>query len=744
VGEWLTRRLWLVWLLVGGLAAVTYPMLPRSSYAANLGYEAVGFSAVIMVLLGVRRNRPERRSVWYAFGIGLTVWIFGDVVYGIYYHETGTVPYPSVADIFYLGAYPALGTGLWLVLRAQGRDRAGWIDACITGAGSGLLFWVFVMRPLADAEDVSVLHRAFSLAYPFSDVVLLVLLARLLAGRVAGTPSFRLLAASMMLMFASDVGNSVLSSYSSVPNGLLQIGWLLSYVALAAAALHPSMRTLTEPTGEPETTLSRKRLAVLAISSLIAPVLLLGQGLAGVRHMDWFAIGAVAGALFLLVVVRMAGLVGQVQTQADQLSDLAMRDDLTGLPNRRLLEELIRGELDRGGHPQVAFIDLDDFKRINDGLGHAVGDELLAAVGKRLTGVLRPGDVVARLGGDEFGVLMPDTGLTAADALVGELAAALEQPVFAGSHHLLVQAGIGVADAEGTRDPFELLRRADVAMYAAKESKTRQERFRPEFDQRAAEHAQLGAQLREALDQGQFQLVYQPIVALPRGEIAGVEALIRWHHPELGFMSPADFIPVTERNGQIVELGAWILLEACSQAATWIRTLGAAAPGKVSVNVSARQLAEPDFAEVVAAVLAATGLPAERLAIEVTETAVFGGGRAIEALDAVHRLGVRIALDDFGTGHSSLGLLQTCPVDILKVDKSFVDNVTMAGRHSVIATALINVSDGLNLDAIAEGVETAEQAAELYRLGYRFAQGYHFGRPVADPKFALESVVALA
>jgi EAL domain-containing protein (putative c-di-GMP-specific phosphodiesterase class I) len=209
-------------------------------------------------------------------------------------------------------------------------------------------------------------------------------------------------------------------------------------------------------------------------------------------------------------------------------------------------------------------------------------------------------------------------------------------------------------------------------------------------------------------------------------------------------MSPADFIPVTERNGQIVELGAWILLEACSQAATWIRTLGAAAPGKVSVNVSARQLAEPDFAEVVAAVLAATGLPAERLAIEVTETAVFGGGRAIEALDAVHRLGVRIALDDFGTGHSSLGLLQTCPVDILKVDKSFVDNVTMAGRHSVIATALINVSDGLNLDAIAEGVETAEQAAELYRLGYRFAQGYHFGRPVADPQFALESVVALA
>ncbi|GAA2390381.1 putative bifunctional diguanylate cyclase/phosphodiesterase [Dactylosporangium salmoneum] len=742
MGEWLTRRLWLVWLLVGGLVAVAYPLLPQNSALANGAYESVGLGAVIMVLLGVRRNRPPSRRMWYWFATGLGVWVLGDASYGVSMHHTGTVPFPSPADAFYLGAYPPLVAGMWLLLRAQGRDRAGVIDACITASGGGLLFWVFVMRPIADAENVSLPHRVFSLAYPFADVVLLVLLARLLTGRAARTKSYWLLVAGMGLLFATDLSFSVLSSYDEVPARVVQFGWLSFHVAVGAAALHRSMAALTEPVDAPETTLSGARLTVLAISSLIAPVLLLGQGLAGVNHMNWLAIGVVAVALFLLVVVRMAGLVRKVQSQSWQLSELAMLDDLTGLPNRRLLEELIRDELDRGGHPQVAFIDLDDFKRINDGLGHAVGDQLLAAVGRRLTGVLRPGDVVARLGGDEFAVLMPDTSQDAADALVTELAAALEQPVYAGEHHLLVQAGIGVADAAGTRDPFELLRRADVAMYAAKESQSRRERFRDEFDQRASEHARLGAQLREALDQGQFQLVYQPIVALPHGEIAGVEALIRWHHPELGFMSPADFIPVAERNGQIVELGAWILLEACSQAATWMATLGSAAPGKVSVNVSARQLAEPDFAEVVAAVLAATGLPADRLAIEVTETAVFGGGRAIEALDAVHRLGVRIALDDFGTGHSSLGLLQTCPVDILKVDKSFVDNVTMAGRHAVIATALINVSDGLNLDAIAEGVETAEQARELYRLGYRYAQGYHFGRPVANPQFALESAAA--
>jgi EAL domain-containing protein (putative c-di-GMP-specific phosphodiesterase class I) len=214
-----------------------------------------------------------------------------------------------------------------------------------------------------------------------------------------------------------------------------------------------------------------------------------------------------------------------------------------------------------------------------------------------------------------------------------------------------------------------------------------------------------------------------------------VEALIRWHHPERGLVNPADFIPVAERNGLIVELGAWILTTACAQAVTWQRTHGAAAPSRVSVNVSARQLAEPGFADVVAHTLAVTGLPAHHLIVEVTETAVFGGGQSVQTVKDLHQLGVRIALDDFGTGHSSLGLLHTVPVDTLKVDKSFVDTITMAGRHAVIATALIQVADGLGLTAVAEGVETAEQAAELHRLGYRLAQGYHFGRPVAEPDF---------
>jgi EAL domain-containing protein (putative c-di-GMP-specific phosphodiesterase class I) len=298
-----------------------------------------------------------------------------------------------------------------------------------------------------------------------------------------------------------------------------------------------------------------------------------------------------------------------------------------------------------------------------------------------------------------------------------------------------VAASIGSTDGAGTDDPFEMLRRADVAMYAAKRHGDRHRRYDTGLDEQAGTHARIGAELRTALDAGQFRLFYQPIVELPHGRIVGVETLVRWAHPERGLVGPADFIEIAEQNGLIIELGTWILRAACRQAAEWRADLGPAAPGKISVNVSARQLSRPGFAALVAGVLAETGLPADHLVVEVTETAVFESGRALAALHDVHALGVQVALDDFGTGHSSLGLLQTVPVDILKVDKSFVDNITMAGRHAVIATALITIGQGLGLAMVAEGVETAEQADELYRLGYRLAQGYHFGKPVAEPDF---------
>jgi diguanylate cyclase (GGDEF)-like protein len=430
----------------------------------------------------------------------------------------------------------------------------------------------------------------------------------------------------------------------------------------------------------------------------------------------------------------------------DQLTYQASHDELTGLASRGLFAEQTTAALAASGgagEVAVALVDLDDFKSINDRLGHSVGDALLIAVAGRLRGCVRPGDTVARLGGDEFAVLLrglrPGEGGTVAERIMTALAA----PVRAAGYELLSQASIGLADSEPGTDAAELLRRADVAMYSAKErGKSRYADYHPGLDAGTVEHARLAAQLRLALDRDELFLTYQPIVALPDGRITGVEALIRWRHPQLGLVSPAEFIPVAERTGLIVPIGEWVLRTACRQAAQWLERYGVHAPATMSVNVSARQLLETSFPQLVAAALADAALPAHRLTIEITETAVFGGGQAVDVVIAVHDLGVRIALDDFGTGHSSLGLLRSVPVDVIKADKGFVDGVTGTAEQEAIATSISQIAQALGLHAVAEGVESAAQAQRLHRLGYPLAQGFHFARPLSPAELEARFVAA--
>ncbi|WP_433087627.1 putative bifunctional diguanylate cyclase/phosphodiesterase [Dactylosporangium sp. CA-052675] len=432
--------------------------------------------------------------------------------------------------------------------------------------------------------------------------------------------------------------------------------------------------------------------------------------------------------------------VAQLREARDQLASQAAQDALTGLGNRRLLAR--RMEEMSGTPPHrlhLAIIDLDDFKQVNDRLGHNVGDELLRAVAVRLTGVVGTAGTVVRLGGDEFAILT-DAEPCAADALAARLADALQQPLTAGTVELMVRASIGLTDAEGPEGPAgsadsrELLRRADVAMYAAKDrGKHRIARYTADLDAVATEDARIAAELRRAIDAGELHMVYQPIVRLPDGVIEAAESLIRWTHPQRGSVPPSVFIPVAERTGLIAPLGEWILREACAQAVR-LRDLGVDAeseePIRITVNVSARQLRDPDFPATVRRIMGETGADPGRLTVEVTETAVFDDDLALASVRTLREMGLRIALDDFGTGHSSLGLLQICPVDVLKVDKSFVDEIGAGGSPAVIATALLQIADGLRLRAVAEGVETPEQARQLYSLGYRYAQGYHFHRPM--------------
>ncbi|MGK5684282.1 putative bifunctional diguanylate cyclase/phosphodiesterase [Actinoplanes sp. URMC 104] len=471
--------------------------------------------------------------------------------------------------------------------------------------------------------------------------------------------------------------------------------------------------------------------AVLATGGL-----LLWSAAAGTA--DLLAIAAGSVTVTLLVAARQLvalrdnkRLLGDLDARQQELAHQAGHDALTGLANRTVLAREITDALavDPSG-VSVALIDLDDFKAINDDLGHAVGDALLTAVAGTIAAQLPPGCLVARQGGDEYALLLRGDAATTLAAI----AAQLRRPVHAAGHELVVEASIGLAPARAGDTADELLRRADVAMYEAKgQGKGRQVTYRAEMDQRTAEQSRLAADLRTALDTEQLHLLYQPIVTMPDGELHGVETLVRWNHPERGPIGPDVFIPAAERTGLIVPLGAWILEEACRQAVRWREEMGDDAPRTVTVNVSARQLREAGFADEVGAVLRRTGLPPEVLTVEVTETAVFDGGNALTELHAIADLGVSIALDDFGTGHSSLGLLRSCPADVLKVDKSFVDDVTEGGQQAVVVAALIGICEGMGLRAVAEGVETAEQAAELQRLGYRYAQGFHYGRPMPAP-----------
>jgi diguanylate cyclase len=740
------QRLWLGWTILGLLGILAYFfLLPTEGWAHTILYDALGLASSLAIIVGVRAHRPANAPVWYLFAIGKMIFTGGDITYSIYVYGFGTSPFPSVGDLFYLVSYPFLFGGLVALIRGRsaGRDRAGILDSCIVGVALGLLCWVFVMDPIVDHHG-PLLGMVVSLSYPIADVCMVVLLARLATTPGSRTASYRMLFAAIVLLLGSDIGLALLTTLSSYTNGPVDIGWLLSYVLWAAAALHPSVRVLPEAVTTRDTAFQRSRVVPMVGIVLLAPAVLIGQGVYDPADIDWLPIGIATGVLCLLLLARAGGMVTMIRQQSSRLTDLAMHDALTGLPNRRLFEQHIDRALGGGCGVQVALVDLDDFKIVNDRLGHIVGDGLLVEVGHRMRRAVRDTDLVARLGGDEFALVFPDATPDEADTIAARIIGRLQQPVIVGEHQLFVRASVGLADGTGTDDALEVVRRADIAMYAAKENGgQRFRRYEHELDRRATEHAQVGAELRHALDEDQFHLVYQPIVTLPDGRLAGVEALVRWRHPDLGTVMPDRFVPIAERSGLIVELGRWVMSQACRQLIEWDARFGAAAPPKMSVNVSARQLTEPDFAQVVAGVLVEHELPPHRLMIEVTETAVFGGGRAVDQLRSLHTLGVQVALDDFGTGHSSLGLLMSCPVDVLKVDKSFVDSLTLATKHSVIATALVAVAEGLNLEAIAEGVETSEQAGLLFELGYRYAQGYHFGRPVEGETFA-ESLAAPA
>jgi diguanylate cyclase (GGDEF)-like protein/PAS domain S-box-containing protein len=462
----------------------------------------------------------------------------------------------------------------------------------------------------------------------------------------------------------------------------------------------------------------------------------------------------------------------QARVMEEQLTHQAFHDPLTGLANRLLFRDRVERALTRaalppslggtpigmaaieppvngapadgvdkplqGRHLAVLFIDLDDLKTTHDSLGHAEGDRLLEEVAARLLKATRGFDLVARLGGDEFGVLLEGMMReTDAQAVIDRIKNSLKRPITLADREVIVGASLGVAHARDAASADELLRNADVAMYQAKTAgKGRHAEFDHAMHAAAVARLELAADLRFAVDRDELRLMYQPVVELANGAVVGAEALVRWERPKHGLVPPLSFIPLAEETGLIVPIGRWVLREACLQLARWRASLPGGESLTMNVNVSGRQLDDPAFAADVRAVLDETKVPPSQITLEITESVLMQ--RADGALAALHSLkaiGVSLAIDDFGTGYSSLGYLQRFPVDVLKIDRAFVDGVARGGSTAALARTIVALGDALGLRAVAEGVEQEVQQTALAALGCRLGQGYLFARPLPPADF---------
>jgi diguanylate cyclase (GGDEF)-like protein len=741
--------------VVGGIA-VASEVLPVPRLLQDLVYSLVSLSVLVAILVGIRRFRPQNAIAWSLMAVGQWLWVVADTTFNWQQDVVHTDAFPTISDAFYLLGYPTLALGLALLLRGRGRSRGDLgtlLDSLTVTAGLSLLSWVLLARPTIASLHHSPGAAAVAAAYPAMDILLIGVLVRLVSTPGGRSPAFRMLLAALALLITADTLSVAFDLFATNGVAAVEYLWMLSYVAWGGAALHPSMTRLSDPVSMPEVHFRGVRLLAVVLATLIAPAILTVHEVTGAAIDVWAVIiGSVV--MFVLVVLRMSHAIEQIasahealETLQDELAVQATHDPMTGLVNRIQSMRLLAGALGRSRRRDadvaLLFIDLDGFKAVNDNHGHPAGDEVLRQVAERMAAEVREGDFVGRLGGDEFVVGIEDVSdEDAVVALAERLIATVSRDIRIGDAHTVrVGASVGIAIGRGGETDVEtLVHEADVAVYQAKAAgRGCVKLFNGEARVALRHRLETERALLNAIIDDELVLHYQPIVNLATGDVDGYEALVRWDRPGVGLLHPAQFLQVAEASDLICDLDAWVLRAAVAQLARWNEERGDREL-EVAVNISGRHISQSRVQHDVAMALR-DGIDPGQIVIEVTETALMDGTAAATNLEALRRMGVVISLDDFGTGYQSSTQLSRLPVDVLKIDRHYVDASSSSAR--VLLELMVKAAHAFGVRVVAEGVEHPEQLDLVRRLGCEHAQGYHLGMPAPADQLHPEETTGL-
>ena len=747
-----SMRAWRIYLALGVLALIVYYFLPNQ-LIQRVYFSLFGTSAVVAIPLGVWIHRPARARSWLLLAAGIGTINLGNFLWAWDMITAGNIPYPSIADALFVGGYLTVAASLLTLFRGRvpGGDRNGLIDATIVTVGLGMLSWVFFMSPVLRDVELHPVDTLVAVSYPLVDVLLFGVAARLFFTAGPRPTAFRFLALALGANILADVANTLVSLTGTYQASLIvDSGWALGFLGFGAFALHPTMREVDRPVLAVEGPLRISRVILLAAATLMAPLVMVIEAVRG----DQIEVEVVAPAsviLFVLVLTRLVTVVRDLRTMLGerealqlQLTFQTLHDPLTGLANRRLFSERLTEAITARRNPAVMFADIDDFKTINDTLGHESGDEVLLAIADRIRGSIRPTDTAARFGGDEFAVLLLDCPAADGVARVADrMVRSMETPVLVQGRTAQVSMSIGMALAQGGRlDMTEILRNADIAMYLAKtQGKGRHQLYQSAMGTKITDRGRARDDLEAGIAGGEIEPHYQTIVDLRTGDVRGVEALARWRHRERGLLMPADFIPLAEATGLILPLGLAMLNRAMAEVARLPD--GPGGPLSVHVNLSVYQLRAPGLVDVVRVALTSSGLDPARLMLEITESSLLGDTET-SVLTELKALGVRLAIDDFGTGYSALGYLRRLPVDMIKIDRAFVSALGLDRRDAEIVRFVIQLAKSLYLEVVAEGVEEESQRNRLVALGCESGQGYLFSKavPLTEVRLQIERSAA--